>query len=543
MRYARPRRRPSRLSTQVLALQLLIIALTVGAGFAVSIEQARSRLDERAGEKSLAVANTVAEIPDVIAALSGPDPAATIQPLVETIRERTGASFIVVANWDGVRYSHPNPAMIGTSLLYDKGENPASVLAGHVYVGVQSGSLGRSMRAKVPIRDASGVVIGLVSVGVLEASVSSQLAAQLPVTFIPPALGLLLGAAGAYLLARRVKRQTFGLEPGEIGSLLEQREAMLHGIREGAMTVDPVGRLTMINDEAERLLGLAREQAMGRPLHQELPEGRVRDVLAGEVDGRDEAVIVNDRVLVVNRVPVELRGRLIGAVVTLRDRTELENLVRQRDDLRSLSDALRAREHEFANRLHVLGGLIELRRYDDAIEFINLTSRTHQELAAALVERVGDPLMSGLLLGKASVASERGIGLSIAADLDAADVDGASGLVTVVGNLIDNGLDASGTGGHVDVSIGTSGPDIVIRVRDSGPGVAPGAVDEVFREGYTTKPTGDGTGDGIGRRGLGLALVRQEVLRRGGRIQVDNQDGAVFTVVVPRRRAGLEGVR
>lgn len=525
-------RRSWRLSTQVLVLQLLIIGMTVGAGFAVSFGQARARLDELVGERSLAIANTVASTSTIIDALADSTSAAAIDPIVEKIRIRTGAAFIVVASDDGVRYSHPNPAMIGTSLMQDRGENPAAVLAGHTYVGVQSGSLGRSMRAKVPIRDATGRVIGLVSVGILEDSVSSQFVAEFPVALVPPALGLLLGAVGALMLARRIKRQTFGLEPNEIGTLLEQREAMLHGIREGAMTVDHAGRLTLLNDEAQRLLGLDRS-ALARPLADSLPEGRVRDVLTGRIDGLDESVLVNDHVLLVNRMPVELHGRSIGAVVTLRDRTELETLVRELDDLRSLADALRAKEHEFANRMHVLGGLIELKRYDDAIQFINMNSLLHQELAAALVERVGEPLISALLLGKVSVASERGIDLQITAELDVQDVHEPRGLVTVVGNLIDNALESAGSGGRVDVFIAAEGADLVIRVHDSGPGIENHLITEIFRDGYTTKVAQDG----LRRRGLGLALVSQEVRRRGGEIRVDNVDGALITVLVPRHAA------
>jgi two-component system CitB family sensor kinase len=254
-------------------------------------------------------------------------------------------------------------------------------------------------------------------------------------------------------------------------------------------------------------------------------------VLTGRTDGLDEVILVNDHVLLVNRMPVELRGRSIGAVVTLRDRTELETLVRERDDLRSLADALRAQEHEFANRLHVLGGLMELKRYDDAVNFINLNSQLHQELAAALVERVRDPLISALLLGKASVASERGINLRISAALEAGTVDDPQGLVTVIGNLIDNAMESAGHGGRVDVSIDASGDNVEITVHDSGPGIDESVLSEVFRDGYTTKIAHDGPR----RRGLGLALVSQEVRRRRGEIQVENVDGARFTVAVPRR--------
>jgi two-component system CitB family sensor kinase len=525
-----------RLSTQIFVLQIVIIMLTVVAGFAVSVVQARRVLDARTGETSVAIARTVASMPQVVAGLSSPAPALVIDPIAERVRAATGAAFVVVADRHGIRYSHPNPEMIGTSLLNDPGEDPSSVLAGSTFVGVQEGSLGRSMRAKVPIRAPDGTVVGLVSVGVLEAHVSSELAARLPESSIPPLLGLALGALGAFLLARRVKRQTFGLEPREIAALLEQREAMLHSVREGTLTIDSAGRLTLVNDEATRLIGLDTS-ALGRRLDDVAPAGRLRDVLTGQVPGRDEVVLVGDRVVVVNRMPVEVHGQPVGAVVTLRDRTDLDALLHELDDVRTLADALRAQEHEFANRLHVIGGLLELERYAEAVQFINVNSSLHQELAAALVGQIGDPVISALLLGKASVASERGITLrvSMLTDVPNGLVD-AQSLVTILGNLIDNALDSAargGSGGHVDVTLGVEGEELQLRVHDSGPGIDPSLSEEIFRDGFTTK-VASGSGR---RRGLGLALVSQAVRRQGGRIAVDNLDGAVFTVTLPLARS------
>ena len=525
-----------RLSTQIFVLQIVIILLTVVAGFAVSFVQARRVLDARTGQTSVAIARTVASMPEVVSGLSSPDPALVIEPIAERVRTATGAAFVVVADRHGIRYSHPNPEMIGTSLLADPDEDPTSVLAGNTFIGVQDGSLGRSMRAKVPIRDAGGTIVGLVSVGVLEAHVTSELAARLPESSVPPLLGLALGALGALLLARRVKRQTFGLEPREIAALLEQREAMLHGVREGALTIDSAGHLTLVNDEATRLIGIDTS-AVGHELVDVAPPGRLRDVLTGQVPGRDEVVLVGDRVVVVNRMPVEVHGTSVGAVVTLRDRTELDALLHELDDVRTLADALRAQEHEFANRLHVIGGLLELERYAEAIQFVNVNSSLHQELAAALVGQIGDPVLSALLLGKASVASERGITLrvSMLTDVPGGLVDSQS-LVTILGNLIDNALDSAaqgGAGGQVDVSLSVEGEELRLRVHDSGPGIDPSMSAEVFRDGFTTKVA---TGSGR-RRGLGLALVSQAVHRHGGHIAVDNADGAVFTVTLPLVRS------
>lgn len=301
------RRASWRLSTQILVLQLGIILLVVGGSFGISVLRARHNLDQRAGQQSLAIARAVASTPAIASAFSAPRPARIIDPLAERIRRSTGAAFIVVANREGIRYSHPNPAEIGKSLLHDPGEPVASVLAGKTQVAVQTGSLGRSVRAKVPLRDARGRVIGLVSVGVLESTLGEALVDELPSIMIPSLLALVLGAFGVMLLARRVGRQTFGLEAGEIATLVEQREAMLHSVREGAITVDADGRVTLLNDEAKRLLDLD-DSSLGRPLAEVVPAGRVREVLTGEIDGPDQVILAGDRVLVANRTPVEIPG-------------------------------------------------------------------------------------------------------------------------------------------------------------------------------------------------------------------------------------------
>ncbi len=533
MRIVTTSRRPLRLSTQLLLLQLAIIALTVGVSSAVLYLHSQNGIAKQAGAESLAIAQTVASNPRVVAGVTQPDGAKIIDPIAERVRRATGAAFVVVANRRGIRLSHPNPKLIGKSLLHDPGENPAATFAGKTFVGEQPGSLGRSMRAKVPIRNAQGRVVGLVSVGVLEKALATEFWDSLPVILIPLLVALVLATIGAFLLARRVKRQTFGLEPEEIGVLLEQREAMLHGIREGAITLDPAGRITLINDQAQQLLALDGD-VVGWRVADVVPAGRLHDVLTGHVSGHDEVIVVGERVLVANRMPVEVRGRPIGAVVTLRDRTELDALSRELDEVRKLADALRAQEHEFQHRLHVISGLIELGRYGDAVQEINRSSLLHQELAASLVDRVGDPILAALLLGKAAVASELGVKLDVhAAELPRAFEDVRS-LVAMLGNLIDNALESAtegGRGGHVDVAFHVEGGELVIAVHDSGPGVDPALTTEIFQDGFTTKVARGGQQ----KRGLGLALVSQEVRRRDGTIEVENVDGARFTVRMPLR--------
>jgi len=522
-------RRNLALSTRIMLLQLGIVAFTVLFGAATSWRLTREQLDDQYGQRVMSIAQAVANSPSIRDAFDDPDPAETIQPLAEAIRKASGADFVVVANLDQVRYSHPNPEQIGKRLSTD----PGSALRGQAYTGTETGTLGRSVRAKVPIWDAEHRQIGLVSVGILERQVTAALFDELPEMAAYVLIALALAVGGSILLARRLKRQTFGLEPREIAALFEQREAMLHGIREGVVATDRDGRLTLVNDEARRLLGLNAE-CLGRRLADLLPAGRIRDVLTGEEACPDQVVLGGERVLVANRMPVVVRDQVIGAVVTLRDRTELYRVKRELDGARSLTDALRAQTHEFSNRLHTIAGLVELGRAEDAVRFITDATLVHQELTESLVERIGDPTLTALLLAKAAVASERGARLRLAGDsLLIGAVPHAHDVVTVIGNLVDNALDAVTSwpdgNGWVEVCVrADEAGGVVVRVRDSGPGVDPTLVDEVFRDGFTTKVAESGV-----RRGLGLALVAQVARRWGGSVEVQSDGGAVFTVALP----------
>jgi two-component system CitB family sensor kinase len=204
--------------------------------------------------------------------------------------------------------------------------------------------------------------------------------------------------------------------------------------------------------------------------------------------------------------------------------------------VRGLADALRAQEHEFQHRLHVISGLIELGRTDEAVQFINRSSTMHQELASSLVDRVGDPVLVALLLGKAAAASERGVELRVNVEGQLPnDVGDVRDLVTVIGNLVDNALESvasvSNGVGWIEVTIAPHESGLAVRVHDSGPGIAPELVDEIFRDGFTTK-----VARGAQRRGLGLALVSQAARRRGGYVTVENSRGALFTVYLPAAR-------
>ena len=515
------------LAYQILGFQVAIILLSALMGAAAAVWQASQQLDSQYEQRSLAIAESVAANSDIQEELLNGDAGGLIQKSAELVRQSTGASYVVVTNREGIRYSHPNPALIGQPV----DENPGTVLAGHTWVGVQRGTLGVSARGKAPIFY-QGRVIGMVSVGFLETAVFTQLLAELPGFALTVLLALGLGVIGSMLLASRLKRQTFGLEPFEIAGLLEEREASLQGIHEGAIATDRSGIITLVNDEGRRLLGLPAD-CVGRKLSQVLPQGRLLRFLSGGLKDEDEVLLAGDRVLLASRRAIRVRGQEIGHVATVRDSTEITGLARGLG-VDSLTDALRAQAHEFANRLHTVAGLVQLGRVEDAMKLIAQTSGLHQELTESLLERVGDPVLGALLLAKAAIASERGIELRISDDtmMTRSSLDGED-LITVLGNLIDNALDAAASSAGdrwVSVSVSDQADDLVMKVHDSGPGVPADADGQIFQEGFSTK-----SGPGQRRRGFGLALVRQVARRNGGDVTVVNEGGALFTVRIPTK--------
>ncbi|MEU9861888.1 sensor histidine kinase [Streptomyces sp. NPDC047971] len=516
---------PQRVFSQVLLMQLAIATGVTVLATGLFLAPLSAQLDDQAMRRALAIAETTAS-PQVASALTGSAPSARgpVQAEAERIRRSTGAEYVVVMDTRGVRWSHTDPGQIGRRVSTD----PSQALAGREVMEIDSGTLGRSARGKAPLRSQDGTIVGAVSVGIEYDSVQDRLLGAIPGLLAYAGGALAAGALAAYLISRRLQRRTHDLAFSDISALLAEREAMLHGIREGVVALDRTGRIRLMNDEAQRLLGIGPE-ATGRPLEEALGPGRTADVLAGRVTGEDLVTVRGHRVLIANRMPTDDGG----AVATLRDRTELERLGRELDSTRGLIDALRAQDHEHANRLHTLLGLLELEMHEEAVEFVTEVVGVHRATAEQVTEKVHDPLLAALLVGKATVAAERGVSLRISSDSLLPDrlVDPRE-LVTVVGNLVDNALDAAaGTAGpRVEVALRAEGRTAVLRVTDSGPGVPDDRRELIFTEGWTTKEL-----PSHGKRGLGLALVRRLAERRGGIARVaDGPDGgAEFTVVLP----------
>ncbi|MEU6144648.1 sensor histidine kinase [Streptomyces sp. NPDC047081] len=517
---------PKRMFSQVLLMQVAIAAGVAVLATGLFLAPLSQQLDDQAMRLALSIAETTAQEPQIAEELqtTPPSPDGPLQKAAERIRKATHARYVVIMDWRGVRWSHTDTKQIGGIVS----TNPGEALAGNEVMAIDNGTLGRTARGKVPLYDTEHRIVGAVSVGIAYDSVRARLLSAIPGLLAYAGGALAVGALAAWLISRRVQRQTRDLAFSDISALLAEREAMLHGIREGVVALDRAGRVRLLNDEAHRLLGID-EEAVGRSPDEALGEGRTADILAGRVTGTDLLTVRGQRVLVANRMPTDDGG----AVATLRDRTELEQLGRELDSTRGLIDALRAQDHEHANRMHTLLGLLELEMYDDAVDFVGEVVGDHRATSEQVTEKIQDPLLAALLVGKATVAAERGVALWISDRTRLPDrlID-ARGVVTVVGNLVDNALDAVAGTPHarVEIELRAEGRTAVLRVRDTGPGIPAEQRELVFTEGWSTKEP-----PAHRKRGIGLSMVRRLAERQGGSATVGEAHGggAEFVVVLP----------
>ena len=508
----------------------IVLAVLVAAGMlAFQLQQDQTR--DAYADRVVGMARSLAEQPAVLEAYASDDPSALLQPLAELVRRAGGAEFVVFTDTAGLRYSHPDPEKIGRRVSTD----PSVALSGGEFVGTETGTLGVSLRAKVPVRDDTDSIVGQVSVGILESELSSELEGVLPRLVAWLTAAAFVGVLGAIGVTRLVRRRIHGLEPEEIVELLQARDAMLHGVRDGVVAVDDRGRLALVNDEAMRLLGLENDPTRRRA--EEVLDGDdLLPLVERPDDVSDRVVLVGERVLVVSCTTARVEGRDVGRVLVLRDRTELTEALRALDGERTITDALRAQAHEFSNNLHVLSGLIELGRGDDAVGFIERVGGGTATGGRSPLRHVEDPSVAALLLAKTAAAREKGRVLRLDPASEVADGAGDD-VVTIIGNLVDNALEAVGSGGVADLLVShTAGGRVHLSVSDDGPGVPARLRDEIFRIGVSTK---ESTNEHRGR-GIGLVLVARIVARRAGTITVGDRPGggAVFTVDLPAVAAG-----
>ncbi|MRS15487.1 two-component system sensor histidine kinase DcuS [Enterobacteriaceae bacterium RIT691] len=515
-----PVRRPMKLSTLVTLMVCSVMGVVLILVYSLWLGHIGSATRNGVQETALAVARTLADSPEVKRGLTQPPQNTHIAPLAQAVEKRNDLLFAVVTNMDGIRYSHPDESLIGKSFI---GDDLRPALNGKENVAINHGVLAEAIRVFTPVYDDHHRQIGVVVVGISLSKVDEQISRSRWSVVWSALFSILVGSLGIYALVRVLKRVLLGLEPAEISSLYQQRQAMLQSLKEGVMAVDAQGRVTLINHAARQILLSSSSLMQGEPGQAQLLEN-LRAVLTQGTPLQDKELGCNGRLLLSNTVPVRNQGRVIGAISTFRDKTEVSQLLQRLDGMVNYVDALRTTSHEFMNKLHVILGLLSMKSYDKLEEYVLNTAQTYQTDIGAIQHRIKSPVVAGFLLGKINRAKERGFTLTLAEDShvpENPDEKQVTVLITVLGNLIENALDAMSEQpeGEVSLLLHYQQGWLTCEVSDDGPGIAQANLQDIFAKGFSTKGE---------NRGVGLFLASQQLDELGGTITVESEPG-VFT--------------
>ncbi|HAQ06717.1 MAG TPA: two-component system sensor histidine kinase DcuS [Bacillus bacterium] len=495
-----------------------------------------ARVEKSLEEKAFTVSRTVAQTPHIIDALEGRIAESEIQSFTSKIQKSTNVKFVVVIDMNGIRKSHPNPENIGKRF---EGGDEAQALDGKEYASISEGSLGMSLRALTPIYNEDGKQLGAVAVGISLDRIEYVLGLVRGNINEGILLGLLFGIIGAILLAQFVKRILLGLEPFQIAKLLNERHALIESVHEGIIAVDHNGLITLVNQSALKLLRKAglEDDPIGKRADDYMTASHLDQTLVTGKASLDQEDVINGMELMTSRVPIIVDGLTVGAVKTLRDKSEIKQLADQLTGVWIYADALRAQSHEFMNQLHCIMGLIHLKEYEKLETFINQVVENSQTEISHISKKIKDPAIVGFLLGKLSFARESGVKLCIQIDnsIPEAKESRAHEIITIAGNLINNAVEATANSENktVELFLKYDNETLKVEVRDSGEGIKFADRKKLFDKGFSTKGE---------NRGYGLFLVRQTVEKLNGMIDISgtNESGTMMTVTIPYLGEGGE---
>jgi len=527
-------KRVLKLETKIMMLVIILVLVSVAILASFATTWTNENVQTRVEENIRNIAALVSKSEDIAKALSKKEISGKVQTEISRYLEAVeDIEFIVVADMDSIRYSHPVEERIGKKFV--GGDDKKVVSSGEAYISESVGTLGKSLRAFAPIFCESEQV-GFVAVGTLTKSIAKAKKDAMKTIVFLVFLTIFIGIAGAFLLAGNIKKSLLGLEPEEISKLYTEKAGMLDAIHEGIISVDGEGRVTLVNDSALQILGSRQKNAatlIGKSVESVFPTSRLVVVLKTGKAEYDSEQIVGDKVILTNRVPIIREGKILGAVATFRDKTEVLKIAEELTGVNQIVEALRANTHEFMNKLHVVLGLIQIKDYAEAEKYIMGITRNQQTLTAGIVKRIQDPTVAGLLLGKMSRAGELGVIVQIDERSRLERNHGrinSSSIVKILGNILENAFFATRDTEEnriVKLYVFEDSETIFIEVEDRGIGISKGGLSRIFQKGYTTK---EGSG------GEGLFIVGKTVKELGGEINVDSETGVgtLFRVTLPK---------
>ncbi|MFJ7929887.1 ATP-binding protein [Peribacillus sp. NPDC096448] len=528
-----------RLHTKLMLGICTLIILMGGIFEVIFINILENNLKQETGEKALSVAQTISLLPEIKQAFRTDNPSVIIQPIAERIRRQIDAEFIVIGDENETRLSHPDPGLIGKKMV---GGDNAEVWDGKSIITESTGTLGPSIRGKSPII-ANEKVIGVVSVGYLQDDIEKEVSSiqrkiVLIISFI-----LIGGLLVAFFISFNIKKAILGLEPKEIAWMFQEKQAILESIHEGIIAIDVHGKITVVNETAHKILHIPKDVKLrGQKIEEVITHTHLLDVVSTARAEYDQEFMIDGEVFLASRIPILNRqGEIIGAVASLRNKSELSNLLQELSHVKAYAEGLRAQTHEYSNRLYTLLGLIQLGSYKEAMEFISKEVDVTQGFIHFLMKEVPDPVIAGFILGKVSLASELKIDFTIDRESSFKDIPSEIDrdlLVTIIGNLINNAFEAVRENEReekrVSLFVTDLGKELIIEVEDNGKGMNSDVTELIFRNGFTTKSHQTNSG-------IGLSLVQEAIDGLGGYITFTTKEGeyTIFTVAIPKNRGGL----
>ena len=391
------------------------------------------------------------------------------------------------------------------------------------------------------VKNDHGDVIGYIVTGYSDEIVNNSTIDSVLFLLMMTGIGLVVGIWGAIYLSKRIKKVLFGYEPEEIARLLRERDIILNSVREGIVNVNSQGRITLVNSEARLLLQQAGiknvNEVIGKYASDVLKHVPLNDIIKEGKTLVDASAKMGNTIFIVTAVPLLLEDKnIVGAVLTFRKKSVVEEMANQLTGFKNYATALRAQTHEFMNKMHVIMGLIDMKAYDELKNFTQEIAYNRQSEVSYVVTRLKDITLSGFILGKISRSRELDIDFSLTEESELhgeLDVPSVHDVVLIAGNIIENAFDAlKNFDGEriVNLSILDFDREIVIVVEDSGPGMDEATSKQIFQRGFSSK--------GDSGHGFGLYLVKQSIDSLNGSITVESApgEGTTFTVRLPTKK-------
>ncbi len=520
--------------TQIFLVNLLVaavaLALAAGLSLLLTIFQEKQTQDR----SLMNSAQLIAQMPPVIRDLQAGQSSGELKIFLDKSISQVGdIDVVVVADLKDIQLYASDPALIGRPY---GGAAQEKIRQGKaVFTSQDGGGTGAARCAYAPVHGVDSSLLGFVMVGIYMRSISSALWQVVFYFAVIAAAAVVLGSLISTRLSDRIKGFFGGYEPAAFLGLFHQREDILESLEEGILAIDAEARIMYLNKAAEEMLHLNRAAAEGQPLRQVLADSALDRVLRTRQPEYNVPFTSPKRgPILSNQIPIREEGLTVGAVAIFRNRTEVTRLADDLTGFRHMVEAMRAYTHEFMNKLHVILGLLQLGEIQEAEVYIMDVTSIHQRAIGTIADSIKSPSVAALLVGKTSRCAELGIRLSLMAGSRLSEEQAilpAAACVTILGNLIENAAEAMNQAGHspkeIMVTIREEGDSLFLCVEDTGPGIKPEMSRKIFRQGYSTKGQG---------RGTGLALVQETIEAYQGQIRVESEPGVGTTFFLTFQR-------